>query len=448
MRTLVDDSWLLGSSLLIGIGLLASSPVVIILGMLVLGSSTAGRLWARVSLEEVTYSRTISERRLFVGETAQLTLTLQNRKGIPVPWVEVREQLPRDLPVLGTRTTAGGAPGVVVLRRNTALGRHDRLDWPVTIRAVQRGYFRVGPTRLRSGDIFGFFEREEVAPIPATSVVVYPLTYALPELGLDSARPFGELRGGNRIYEDPSRVVGVRDYQPGDPMKRIDWNATARVQRLQSRLYEPSRAQAIVVALNIETFARGWQGSDPIVLERGVSVAASVARWAAEADLAVGVIANGAFPGQGRPIRIGVGRHPERLNRILEALAAISAFTISSLARELEGASTGHLPAGSTVVVVAAVMPEELAATLLRLRREGHHVHVLKTSRRVWEPNLGRIPVSELAPYMEAAEADLARELGELGPRIRLTGEDPDDDPGDHPDEGYGEPAAVVELHA
>lgn len=441
MRTLVDDSWLLGSSILIGVGLLASSPVVIILGMLVLGSSTAGRLWARISLDDVHYTREISEHRLFVGETAVLTIRLANRKGFPVPWIEVREQLPRDLTVIRGKTIVGGTPGVSILQRNTALGRHDRLEWPVELQATRRGYYRIGPTKLTSGDIFGFFERELVPAIPATAIVVYPQTYALPELGLDSARPFGELRGGNRIYEDPSRVVGVRDYQPGDPMKRIDWNATARVQRLQSRLYEPSRAQAIVVALNVGTFARSWQGSDPVVLERGVSVAASVARWAYEADLEVGLIANGAFPGQGRPIRLGVGRHPDRLNRALEALAAISAFTISSLARELEGASTGALPAGSTVVVVAAVMPEELVATLHRLHRDGHFVHVLKTSVQPWDAELGKIPVSEVAEQMEALEAQLARELGDLGVR-KLTGDEPASNPGVTPEAAL-EPSGV-----
>ena len=426
MRVLIEDSWLLASSVLIGIGLLASSPVVIILGMLVLGASTAGRLWARVSLEEVHFTRELSDRRLFVGETAELRLTLENRKGVPVPWLELREQLPRDLPLVGVKTAAGGSPGRSLLQRNTALGRHDRLEWPVTFRAVQRGYYRIGPTRLRSGDIFGFFDREQLVPEHPDRLVVYPHTYSMPELGLDSARPFGDLRGGNRIFEDPSRVVGVRDYQQGDPMKRIDWNATARLQRLQSRLYEPSRAQSIVVALNVGTFEHSWQGTDPVLLERGVSVSASVARWAAEADLAVGLIANGAFPGQGRPIRIGVGQHPDRLNRILEALAAVSAFTMTSLARELEGASTGALPAGSTLVLAAAVMPDELAATLLRLRARGHHVHVVKTSEREWAADLGPIPVSDVSAFMASQEAETARELGEAGITVQssLAGSD------------------------
>ena len=125
----------------------------------------------------------------------------------------------------------------------------------------------------------------------------------------------------------------------------------------------------------------------------------------------MGLIANGAFPGQGRPIRIGVGQHPDRLNRILEALAAVSAFTMSSLARELEGASTGALPAGSTVVVIAAVMPDELAATLLRLRGDGHYVHVVKTSEREWDANLGRIAVNDVSAFMTSQEVATALEL-------------------------------------
>tara|TARA_Y100000588_G_scaffold350251_2_gene401274 strand:+ start:1748 stop:3040 length:1293 start_codon:yes stop_codon:yes gene_type:complete len=418
MRTLIEDAWLLGASLLIGIGLLASSSVVIVLGTLVFLSSAAGRIWAKISLDEVYYTRDMSLTRMFVGEETVLTLALANRKLLPVPWIEVREQVPEGLLLIDEKIFVTGASRTRTLRRNTALGRRDRVEWRVTVRAVTRGYYRIGPTTLFSGDIFGFFENEMVADIPAAAIIVYPHTYLLPELGFDSVRPFGELPGGNRIYEDPSRIVGVRDYQSSDPMKRIDWNATARVQRLQSRLYEPSRAQSIVIAFNVGTLKRSWEGSDPIVLERGVSVAASIARWAYDTDLEVGLIANGAFPGQGRPIHLGVGRHPDRLNRLLEALAGISSFTISSLARELEGSLT----AGSTVIVVAAVMPDDLVATLHRLRRDGHHIHVVKISSQIWESELGSIPVSDIANLMESLEAGLAEELGVPGETILTKG--------------------------
>jgi uncharacterized protein (DUF58 family) len=408
MRALIAESWLLTSSVLIGLGMVTGSIVVVSIGVLLLGTGGAARLWSRLSLEGVVAERSVAEHRVYVGETVAVKLTIENRKAIPVPWLDVQFTLPRGMQVVDARTHLGTA-GSVVLHRSTSLGRRDHLEWPVTLRAVRRGYFRVGPTRLRSGDIFGFFEREVIAGLPPEGIVVYPRAYALADLGLDSARPFGELRGGNRIYEDPSRVIGVRDYRPGDPMKRIDWKATARVQRLQSRLYEPSRQQAVVIALNIPTFEQPWQGADPVLLERGVAVAASLARAAADEGSAVGLVANGSFQDADRPIRIGASSHPLQLNRIFEALAMITSFTTSRMSRELEDQQHA-LPVGATLVVVAAVMTDDLAASLLRLRGEGHLVHVVKTSRTPWRAELGPIRVSEVFAPMEAYEADAARE--------------------------------------
>lgn len=405
MKSLITESWLPASALLGLIGFASGSAALVIIGALLFGTGALSRIWKRLCLERVVYSRVLTEHRLFVGERTAMTITLENRKPVPVPWIEVRESLPRGMPVTGVRTHAGGTPGTQTLQRGAALGMHDRLDWPLELRAVRRGYFRVGPTRLRSGDLFGFFEREEEVGRPIDGIVVYPHTYTLGDLGFDSARPFGEQRGGSRIYEDPSRIVGVRDYQPSDPLRRVDWHATARVGRMQSRLYEPSRTQAMVIALNIPTFEYSWQGSDPVLLERGVSVAASIARWASEAGSSVGLIANGSFPDADRTIHIGAGRRPDQLNRILEALAMVTNFTTGEMAEALDDPSF-PIPAGATVVLVAAVLPADIVATLRRLRGRGHRVHIVKTSHRVWDIDTTPIPVTEIASTVEALEAD------------------------------------------
>lgn len=405
MKAIITESWLMASALLGLIGFASGSAALVIIGALLFGTGALARIWRRLCLERVVYTRRLAEHRLFVGERTALTLVVENQKPLPVPWIEVRETMSRGMPVVGVRTQAGGAPGTQVLQRTAALGMHDRLEWPLELRAVRRGYFRVGPTRLRSGDLFGFFDREEETGRPVDGVVVYPHVYALGDLGFDSARPFGEQRGGARIYEDPSRVIGVRDYQPGDPMKRIDWYATARLGRMQSRLYEPSRAQAMVIALNIPTFDYSWQGSDPVLLERGVSVAASIATWAVESGAAVGLVANGSFPDADRTIHIGAGQRPDQLNQVLEALAMVTAFTTGEMSDELE--DPAHpIPAGATVVLIAAVLPGDLVATLRRLRGRGHRVHVVKTSRRVWDIDPAPVPVIEVAATVEVLEAE------------------------------------------
>lgn len=405
MKSIITESWLLASAVLGLIGFSSGSAALVIIGALLFGTGALARLWKRLCLERVVYARHLTEHRLFVGERTAMTITLENRKPLPVPWIEVRESLPRGMPVTGVRTHAGGTPGTQTLQRGAALGMHDRLDWPLELRAVRRGYFRVGPTRLRSGDLFGFFEREEEVGRPVDGITVYPHTYPLGDLGFDSARPFGDHRGGSRIYEDPSRVVGVRDYLPGDPMKRIDWHATARLGRTQSKLYEPSRTQAMVIALNIPTFDHSWQGSDPVLLERGVSVAASIARWASDAGASIGLVANGSFPDADRTIHIGAGRRPDQLNRVLEALAMVTSFTTGEMSEALED-PRHSIPAGATVVLVAAVLPADIVDTLRRLKARGHHIHIVKTSTRTWDVDPAPIPVVEVAATAEALEAE------------------------------------------
>ena len=407
MRALLRESWLTASLLLIVIGLGAESVPLVGLGALVLGTGGAARVWARLALRDVVYSREILEHRAFVGERVPLTLRIANNKLLPVPWIEVRERLPDAAPLVVGRTSPSGSPGYVYLTRTTALRSGDYLEWPLELHAVTRGYHRMGPARLRSGDLFGLFESEETAG-GAEMLIVYPRTYPLPDLGLTSARPFGEQRGGPRIFPDPVRVVGVRDYVPGDPLKQIDWNATASAGRLQSRLYEPSREHAVVVALDVMTLGHTWEGTDPVLLERGVTVAASILREAFEARAAIGLISNGALPQADRAVRLGAGRRPDQLARVLEALAGTNPFAMAPLSAELERPGEA-LSLGATLVVVAALMPPDLAATLTRLRGQGHVVHAVNTSRP-WEQSLGTIPVTEIAPFAEALEARVEAE--------------------------------------
>lgn len=409
MRAIIAETWLLGALLLAWLGFASGSTSLVLIAAMIFGAGGLSRLWSRLSLDRVSYSRTLSERRVFVGEEVQLELRVDNEKVVPVPWLEVRETLPRGMPA-SAGTSIGGAAGTQYLTRSTSMGGNDHLEWPITLRAVRRGYYRIGPTRLRSGDLFGFFERQAEVGRPTDSIVVYPHTYTLTDLGFDSTRPFGDLRGGNRIFEDPSRVAGVRDYQPGDPLRRIDWYATARVGRLQSRVYEPSRSQALVLALNIPTDEEVWRSPNPVLLERAVSIAASVARWAIEGNYATGLVANGSFPDAPRTIRIGAGNSPAQLNAILEALAVVTSFTTIEMARALE--DPAHpLPAGATIVLITALVTESMEAALRRLASAGHAIHVLKTSPGEWDRKLDPIPVREMADVM----AGLEREAIEAG---------------------------------
>lgn len=205
-----------------------------------------------------------------------------------------------------------------------------------------------------------------------------------------------------RVYEDPSRIAGVRDYRPGDALRRIDWNATARLGKLQSRTYEPTASQHLYVGLNTQTLEPAWAGYIPELLERSISIAASVARDAFDARYAVGLLANSSVPEADHAIRIAPGRRPEQFIRVLEALAIITPFVLTPLSAMLDR-EEHRLAAGTTIAVVTAIMPADLAATIVRLRRRGHQITVLGIGGADWSELVPGVSVSDVSDPVHAA---------------------------------------------
>ncbi len=385
------DAWLLVGGLLILIGFSAAEPVIAAVGFVIILLGGISRYWSRHVFDRVSLSRKLGERRTFIDEVVTLDVTLENRKPLPLPWYQWRLGLAEAFRLDGEGLTASAVPGLSFIVRRGALSWYGRHDWRFQLRPGERGYHQVGPATLRSSDLLGVFpgvhDDEQVQHL-----VVFPHVFPLEELGLPAERPFGEYRGRNRMFEDPLRVAGLRDYRPGDSLRRIDWKATARRGDLQSRVYEPPATQQLYLLVNIDTMEKAWEGYLRDELEMTVSVAASVAVWAAGSKLSVGILANGSFPGSDRPIRLAPSRSRDQLTRILEALAVIQPLTLGDLAGAIHREG-GRMPAGSTIVVVASLVPEPLAAAIRRLAAEGHEVFVLATSRRVDPSHLPGIPV-------------------------------------------------------
>ncbi len=397
------DTWLHIGTVLVLVGFGASQPLVAGVGFVLILMGLVGQYWSKHLFDRLTFVQTPSQHRGFIDEAISLDIELANQKLLPLPWYEWRLSLVEQWAVAGERLTPGSAPGTNWLTRRGALGWYQKQNWQVTLSVPVRGYHQIGPGHIRSADLLGIFPSRHEFDAPQ-HVTIFPRVFTMADLGFPADRPFGERRGRNRIYEDPLRVAGIREYRPGDPLKRIDWKATARSGELRSRVYEPSAAQQLYLMVNIDTLEHAWEGYLTEDLERTVSTAASVAVWAAGARFAVGLLANGSFPEADRPIRIAPSRSPEQLTHLLEALAVIQPLTMGDLAHAVRRES-GRMPAGSTIVVIAALIPESLAAVILRLAGEGHRVFVIATSDRVDAELVPGIPVQAVGRAFSRMEA-------------------------------------------
>jgi uncharacterized protein (DUF58 family) len=217
----------------------------------------------------------------FLGEAVKITVVLRNRGRLPIHWIQLAESVPVALNAsqLGRRVLRIGA-------RQTKRLTYD-------IRAMRRGYYRIGPMQLTSGDLFGF--KDVRAAIPADYLTVYPRIIPLAQLGLPSRLPFGTLPSRQRLFEDPARPIGVRNYRSGDSPRHINWKVSAHKEELLVRTFQPaiSLDTAVVVNLNQEEYSRRYKFDGP---EWAIVVAASLAAHLVGLRQSVGLATNGADP--------------------------------------------------------------------------------------------------------------------------------------------------------
>ncbi|HSJ56232.1 MAG TPA: DUF58 domain-containing protein [Anaerolineae bacterium] len=349
-----------------------------------------GRWWARRSLRAVTIERRHDDR-VLLGTRFDVAVHVRNNSWLPVLWMRLTDTVPSDL-------TSGGP-----FRRIVSLLPKEDLRLSYTLVGRRRGYYPVGPFVTLGGDLLGT-ARYEARQGEGGTVIVYPKILPLHELGLPSWMPVGVLPRHERLFEDPSRVQGVRDYQPGDSLRRMDWKTTARVGSLQVRRYEPAIAIETAILLNLA--ADEYPQPDRYdATELGIIAAASAAAHLVELRQAVGLACNGHDPAapEGRPPAdpnpLGAGRRDpsaggalpslpvrkgrEHLAHVLDLLARIEVApegqALASF-RELVNLKSLALPWGSTVLAITSRETEGLLDSLLLLRRRGLAVTLVLTT--------------------------------------------------------------------
>ena len=396
------------------LGIAVGEIIVSLVAATVLVAGWAAWLWTRYALERLISKVEISQTHAFVGETLRLNLRLENRKIVPLTALQVRINLPEILEPSNHQFSKlhESAPQEGVVVRSTSVRWYERLTWAFDIPLITRGHFRLARIGLRSGDLFGVYRRERTDEAEHT-LWVYPEVIPLERLGLPQMRPQGERRGGQRLFEDPTRLQTIRDYRPGDPLKKVDWKATARRQQLQSRVYDPSSDLIAIVALNVSTLPHAWQGFFGDIFERAVSVAASLANDFSQDRVPVGLLANCTWPGHDTAIRVPASRAPGQMTRILEALAMADVFTLVRIERML---SEERLSFGSTLALVTAVLTPALESSLDRLKRHGAQIALIYVGIDDPPATFAESPVYDIRSALEGLHYE---RVGEAGPWAR-----------------------------
>ena len=340
-----------------------------ILISLILAAAAFAKLWSMLSLRAVRYRRIIRPERVFPGEAVTLTFEIENRKPIPLPWVQVEEEIPAEIAGDELATEPGNRPDYPLLRFSAALRWYSRVRLKKQVICRKRGYYELGTPTLTSGDIFGFYPKSETFPSEGR-LIVYPRIFDLDGLMIESGNPLGNIRSEKRIFSDPTRMMGVRDYQAGDDLRHIHWKASARRRQIQVKVFEPTTSLKIAVFLAVDSFMNDGSVNEED-FELAVSAAASVARHFNDLGSPVGLFVNTRLADSGHAASLPPGAGGDRLVEILEALAKTTTQPSDPFQSFFRN-ERSRLPWGaSLILVLSANGAEHFMGPLIDLKRSG-----------------------------------------------------------------------------
>ncbi len=342
------------------------------------------------ALDGLETERHCTRREVEAGESIVVTVAVRNRKPLPTLWLVAEDLVPRGLKAAGTFARA------TLLMPMASCRLRYRLD------CERRGYFRVGPVLFETGDFFGLNRRFATGAMPQY-ITVYPRVVPLAKYAIPTFRPLGETVVKRRLMEDPTRLAGVREYQTGDPLRRIHWKATARTGQLHSRIYEASTLIGANIVLDFGRAA--WGDGDPDRAELAVTTAASIAAHLADRRQQIGLVTNGGDASDVMPesperveartrqrvhqlladrersdrlapVHIPVRRGEHQLTLIMHALARLRLTDALTCAELIADECQGWPREASTIVIVPG-LSAELLREVVRLRNSGFTVLVI-----------------------------------------------------------------------
>ncbi len=347
------------------IAFVTGSDSLFYLAYVVGGLLLVTHLWMRQGPRALQVERHFPAR-AFHGEEVQAELEVTNRGRWPILWLDVHESLPLALHVPNFE------------RRIVSLAPGEKTRLQYRLSCQQRGYYELGPASLSTGDFF------DLAPANGVTTsthpfIVYPRVLPLRDLKLPSQLPFGDLPSQQRIFQDPSRFFGVREYQPGDSLRQINWKSSAHSERLLVKRFQPAIALNTHICLNLNTEdydIHSWSSSSEMAIVVAASIAAHLIERRQRAGLAL-------LGGDGPTKQAGLTVIPPdrgrgHLMRILETLARAEVVRTTPFVPTLNQASA-KLGWGSSLVVITPGDSPHLIDALLQMRRRGFHVMLIAT---------------------------------------------------------------------
>jgi uncharacterized protein (DUF58 family) len=377
--------------------------IVLIFAFLLVGLATNSRLLLVLTAAPVLYlatalltrpaeleldvERSISASGVRQGDPVTVTVKVTNR-GARLREILIEDRLPPVLEILEGET-----------RLLAALETGQSIELQYTVNS-RRGTQHFEYVYVTVADVFGIFEHEHALPARG-DLLVLPQIKRLHTVVIrpTQTRGFaGHLPA--RMAGSGVNFYGLREYQLGDPPRRINWRVSARhSQELYTNAFEQERIADVGILLDARQHTNLWVGGRSL-FDCAIEAAASLADVFLRDGNRVGLMIYGygvsfVFPGYGKVQR----------ERILHALANAGSGRNYAM-EKLSNLPTRLFPAKSQIVMVSPITPEDFD-TLSQMRSHGYEILVISPNPIAFDSQGWATPDEDLGLRFAQVERDL-----------------------------------------
>lgn len=301
--------------------------------------------WAREMRSRVSLRREMPTGWVFVGDVLEESFHLTNRSWLPVLWAEVVDH--SDVP--------GYSASVV-----QAADGHGVKRWKTRGTCTRRGAFCLGPWEVHLGDPLGLFDVTLDYP-EELPLMVYPPVVRLPALTLPPGQAAGRSGLARSGIEATTDAASVRDYLPGDSLRRVHWRTVARLGRWMVKEFDVEPSGDLWIVLDLDSSVQAGEGEES-TLEYGVVLAASLLALTLADRRAAGLVAFGEKTDFLMPALV-----PEQLAQALRMLAQArpGLVPLRQVLRQMQP----NIHRGTAVALITPSTSSDWLAEVARLRQ-------------------------------------------------------------------------------
>ncbi len=258
--------------------------------ILFLGVSLVTAIWykfyERNWNKKVTGNLNFQQGYLYEGEQAKLIEVVENRNWMPLPVLEVSFHIRKEMIFHDMENTY--ISDYTYKRDVFSLLGNQRITRHLILNCTKRGYYQIDKVELSTYSLL-YSQKYAVEKPVDVDIYVYAKRTDISDILITYEKMMGSLQCEKRLYDDPFAFRTIREYTTADPMKTINWKASAKTGELMVNTFDSTTMRSIMIYLDIED--SGILKYEHLI-EESISIVASLAQKLLLKGMEVGLAIN------------------------------------------------------------------------------------------------------------------------------------------------------------